>query len=138
MMSVREWSGNRCFVCGRDNPIGLHAAWDVGSEAVTGAVTLPETMQGFNGVAHGGVIAAVLDDAMWHAVYARTSLRLYTVELTTRYRRPVPLGTPIFVEAVCVEIRHRGARAEARIRDGEGGAVLAEAEARFLASRHAP
>lgn len=137
-MSVREWSGNRCFVCGHDNPIGLHAHWDVTAEAVTGAVTLPDTMQGFNGVAHGGVIAAVLDDAMWHAVYARTAERLYTVELTARYRRPVPLATPIFVEAVCVEVRHRGARAEARIRDRAGGAVLAKAAARFLAARHEP
>lgn len=67
----RQPTSRSCFVCGRENALGL-ATRRVSDRAVGEARTtleIPERFNGFPGVVHGGIVAALLDEAA-----ARTAL----------------------------------------------------------------
>jgi uncharacterized protein (TIGR00369 family) len=119
-----------CFGCGVRNPEGLHIAFEVDGERVTGRFTARRMHQGFPGVAHGGVAAAVLDEAMGWAMYAAGAWAV-TAKMEVRYRRPLPLEEEVIVTASVT--RNRGTRLEAAARLAtRSGEVLAEASALFL------
>ncbi|MCL8208700.1 MAG: PaaI family thioesterase [Actinomycetia bacterium] len=124
---------NPCIICGPDNPIGLRVRYVPEGDGVVARVAVREDFQGFRGVVHGGVLTALLDDAMWHAVFHRTGRSTVTVDLTTRFVKPAPVGTELTVTATAEAMRHRLAHAAATIREAATGAVLAQAEGRFMA-----
>ena len=119
-----------CFGCGVRNPEGLHIAFEVDGERVTGRFTARQMHQGFPGVAHGGVAAAVLDEAMGWAMYAAGAWAV-TAKMEVRYRRPLPLEEEVIVTASVTRNRGKRLEAEARLTTGSGE-VLAEASALFL------
>ena len=121
---------HRCFGCGASNPEGLHIEFEVEGTRVTGRFLSRETHQGYPGVAHGGIAAAVLDEAMGWAMYAAGAWAM-TAHMQVRYRRPLPLGEELLVSAEVLRDRGRRLEAHAEIRSVEG-AVLAEAEGLFL------
>jgi uncharacterized protein (TIGR00369 family) len=86
--------------------------------------------QGYPGVAHGGIAAAALDEAMGWAMYAAGALAM-TARMEVKYRRPLPLGEELIVSAEIVRDRGRRLEAAAEIRT-LGGGLLAEATALFL------
>src|SRR3989442_13903180 len=59
----------RCFVCGQRNPNGLHLVFQLDQNTIVADFQPREEHQGFPGVIHGGIVAAVLDEAL-----GRTSL----------------------------------------------------------------
>ena len=55
-----------CFVCGKDNPIGLKLRFDWDGKTARAEFTPTELYQGWQGVVHGGIIAVMLDEvAAW-------------------------------------------------------------------------
>ena len=91
---------NYCFGCGKDNPDGMHLkfAFDPGRKRFISKFRLSKRFTGPPGHCHGGIIATILDDAMsklskLHDVIAATA------ELKVQYLKPVPLHTPLRVEA---------------------------------------
>ncbi len=121
-----------CVVCGRENPAGLRAVFVTGPEGAVARTAVPEQLQGFEGLAHGGVVAGLLDDAMWYACYGAGAVTL-TAELVTRFRRPVGVGQAVVARGWVVEVRGRFHAARAELRDAAGGELLAEARGKFLA-----
>ena len=92
-------SHSRCLLCGEDNPLGLklkfHPAPEGGVRAeLSGGLLL----QGYQGILHGGVIAAVLDSAMTHCFFHQ-GLEAVTGELRVRYREPVPCHAKLELKA---------------------------------------
>ncbi|MEX0682657.1 MAG: PaaI family thioesterase [Dehalococcoidia bacterium] len=124
--SPRHW----CFGCGALNPEGLHVAFEVVGMRVTGRFTPRKEHQGFPGVAHGGIAATVLDEAMGWAMYAANAWAM-TAKMEVRYRRPLTLGEEVIVTAGVVRDRGRRLEAEARI-ETTSGETLAEANGLFL------
>ena len=86
--------------------------------------------QGYPGVAHGGVAAAALDEAMGWAMYAAGAWAM-TARMQVRYRRPLPLAEQLTVRAEVTRDRGRWLEAEAEIRDSSGK-LLTEATAIFM------
>lgn len=87
----------RCFACGPLNPDGLQLVFVPDGE--TGArteVTLPDRLQGYRDVAHGGIVMMLLDEAMAHACRF-VGEKAMTASVEVRFRRPVPLGTRLVV-----------------------------------------
>lgn len=127
-----------CVICGHDNPHGLQMEFQTTREGVRSTVTVPKHFQGFDGVAHGGTVAAILDDAMWWAIFRVRAATTMTAEMKVRYRNPVPIGTPLMVEASLVD--HRGrlhhARASIALEGADEGVILAEAEGAYLSPSH--
>lgn len=122
-----------CFVCGPENPQGLHAQFECGEGKASVRFVPREEHQGYSGVSHGGIVTALLDEAM---VYAATSLGHWTAtaEITVRFRRPVPTTEELLVTAEVVQQQRRiiECRAEARAPDGT---LLATATGKLMQGR---
>jgi acyl-coenzyme A thioesterase PaaI-like protein len=93
--------------------------------------------QGPPGHAHGGSVAAVLDEAMGLAVWLAHRAAV-AAHIAVDFRAPVPLGTTARVETAPGEADDRKAAATARL-VGPDGALYAESRGVFvlLGARHA-
>jgi uncharacterized protein (TIGR00369 family) len=121
---MREASS--CFVCSQTNPIGLHVKFAVQGDRVVGEFTPTDLHVGFTGVVHGGILAAVLDDALAAIGYYQGEPTV-TARLAVRYRRPARPGELLRVEAV--ETGRRGPlRQGTAVLTTADGTVIAEAE----------
>jgi uncharacterized protein (TIGR00369 family) len=120
-----------CFICGVNNPIGLKVkpSRDGAAGRAWMTVSIPAEFQGWEGVAHGGIISALLDEVSVYAAYG-SSRQIVTAELNVRYLKPVPIGREIVVEATVHDRVRRSIMVEATIScDGE---VLTRSEARLV------
>ncbi|MCL4561147.1 MAG: PaaI family thioesterase [Chloroflexi bacterium] len=129
----KQPTSNHCFVCGRKNPLGLHLDfYELDSGAVQAEISVPDYYQGYPGVVHGGVLAAMLDETIGRVFMTGDPPRfMYTVQLAIRYRKPVPTGEPIQVIGRAVRDNGRVANAEGEILD-EAGTVLVEAKGVYV------
>jgi len=113
----KQPNSEMCFVCGRNNPVGLYMRFhDDGECEVVSEFTVPDHYQGYPGIVHGGVVAAMLDE-----VVARVSMIgdphhfMMSVKLAVLYRHPVPVNTPLKVVGRIVRLRGRLGKAEGKI-----------------------
>lgn len=124
-------NSQHCFVCGLNNPFGLKLRfYQTGPGEVTTNFTAPEHYQGYPGVVHGGIVAAVLDEVVGRAIMATdpsASRFMFTARLTLRYRKNVPIGQPLRVVGRIDQDKRLRATAKGKIYDAEDQ-VLAEAE----------
>jgi uncharacterized protein (TIGR00369 family) len=79
-----------CFGCGPRSQAGLHLRCHLTEDGVGGRFTLSRAHEGGPGIAHGGVVAAVLDDLFGFLLY-RTGKPMVTARLEVDYRRPIAL-----------------------------------------------
>ena len=129
----KQKSSHSCFVCGVDNESGLHAEFfQLENNELMAVFTPREEHQSYPGRTHGGVSAAMLDETIGRAITAfEPEIWGVTVELSLRYKKPVPLG---------VELRAIGRVTEnnRRIFAGTGeillpdGTVAVTAEGRYM------
>ena len=121
-----------CFACCPDNPIGMHVHFDraEGSDGVRARCTLGAQYQGWRGIAHGGIVMALLDEAMAHAA-GFAGHRGVTAAVNVRFRRPVPLEEPIEVRGRVAWQRHGVLGVEAGVFDAAEN-LLAQADGRFV------
>src|SRR3990172_3701741 len=125
-------SKNFCYVCGPDNGQGMRLKFSVDEKdaVVRGAFNLAGRYQGPPSNAHGGIIAALVDEAMGKLSRLDGVVAL-TAELSVEYLHPVPLGRKIIVEAHPVEQNGRNYWRECSIRDTKGK-VLVRGKGRFV------
>ena len=99
---------DHCFVCGKENPIGLKALFtkDPERRRAQTQVRIPEVFQGWQGVTHGGLISALLDEICAQACMG-SGLTVVTSEMKLRYRAPVPTGSVVTVIGEVVGERRR-------------------------------
>jgi acyl-coenzyme A thioesterase PaaI-like protein len=88
-----------CFVCGIDNPRGFRLKFRRENGKVFARVTLPPWSVGFKGVAHGGLVATLLDEVMSWAANCEVKGPTATGEMTVRYKQPTPVGEELLLEA---------------------------------------
>jgi len=67
-IEIRKPEGHFCFACGTDNPIGLHLHFYRLGNAVCTDITLGKYHEGWQDIAHGGIISTLLDEVMSWAV----------------------------------------------------------------------
>ena len=128
---LRMRSDHHCFGCGDLNPIGLHLRFMASEDGVVTRFTPAAEHQGYHSLVHGGIITAVLDEAMsWSA--GRAGLWAVTGEMNVRFRQPLRVGEPTEVTAHVTGQRGRLATASAEMRLAATGAVVASATAKLL------
>lgn len=92
-------SSRMCFVCGRDNPVGLKLRFfeEPEDQRVRADFTVPDEYQGYPGIVHGGIVSTILDEVSGRAVMmASAGERLFaTLQLKVRFHRPTPTETPL-------------------------------------------
>jgi acyl-coenzyme A thioesterase PaaI-like protein len=123
---------NHCFGCGAANDAGMKLPFelDVDEKCTRGRFALGANYAGGGGFAHGGIIAAVLDEAMGK-LSKLTDERAVTAELSIEYRRPIPVEQEITVEGWQEEEKGRNRFRIAEIRDSRGN-LLARGKGRFV------
>ena len=123
-------------VYGPGNPLAAPLLVDVSAEGRVGArITLGKAYEGPPGLVHGGFIATLLDHVLARAARSAGHGGL-TASLTVSFRRPVPLGVPLVLEAQLESVDGRRATARGRlVADDDPGTTLAEGEALLVALR---
>jgi acyl-coenzyme A thioesterase PaaI-like protein len=97
-----------CFGCGRQNLFGLQLELEqLDGGGVGGRFFVKQDHQGPPGVAHGGIVATALDEAMALAIHAEGVLAL-TNRLEFHLERPAAVGD--FVELSARIERREGRR----------------------------
>lgn len=130
-MTALQPNSRHCFVCGLDNPFGLHLRfYTTAPGEVAVETTVPERFQGYPGVVHGGIIAAMLDEVTGRALMGdpHSPRFMYTARLDVHYRKNVPVGKPIRLVGKVGRVKNRSATASGFIYN-QAGELLAEAEA---------
>ena len=128
---IKQGNSRFCFVCGLENPNGLHLHfYQPAAGEVEAEIRIPAAFQGWTGVVHGGIIAAMLDEAAGRAFLDGEQLDrfLFTAKLNIRYRKPVPVDQPLILRGRVKEEKGRVAIGQSEIASMDG-TVLAEAEA---------
>ncbi|MGD0473572.1 MAG: PaaI family thioesterase [Candidatus Velthaea sp.] len=119
-----------CYACGPHNPDGLQLRFEpVGSDGARATVTLASHLQGYRGIAHGGIVMLLLDEVMAHAS-GNAGEKVVTAAVAVRFRGPVPLGEPLTLEGRVCSKRGKILKVEGFVRDA-AGALLASAEGSF-------
>ena len=127
---------NQCFGCGGNNAGGMKLTFeqDNVNRRIVGRFVLGERYQGGGGMAHGGIIALLLDEAMGKVCRFR-EVRAVTAELSVEYLKPVPVEKDIVVEGREMEMQGRNLFLAGEIRN-EAGDVLARGKGRFVIIGH--
>ncbi len=102
-------AGRGCFVCGVKNPFGLHTDFfELEDGTLAAKVTPSEHHQSYPGRLHGGVSAALLDETIGRAInISEPDTWAVTVEINTRYKKPVPYGVALTVTGRVVDNNRR-------------------------------
>jgi uncharacterized protein (TIGR00369 family) len=109
-----------CLVCGLKNHSGLKASfYELEGGDLAATFIGRQEHQSYPGRLHGGIATAILDEAIGRAIRSRYGDTLWgvTVEITTRFKKPIPLETKLTVRC---RITHE----DSRFFEGTGEIVL--------------
>ena len=121
----------QCYVCGAKSPEGLRIEFErIPGGSSIARHTFEARHQGYDNIVHGGILAAVLDDTMSHAIIS-LGLMPVTVEMTTRFRKPTYVGEEMTFEGHVTKVGRRFVDASA-VGRGPGGVVKVESEGKFI------
>ena len=110
---------HKCFACGLKNPDGLRVEWKVEGFVMTAEFTIAPKYQSWKGIAHGGIIATLLDEAMARLSSIVCGAAL-TAEMTVRYVAPALIGEKLYIRGEVVKDSRRMTEMKASIHDASG------------------
>jgi uncharacterized protein (TIGR00369 family) len=119
-----------CFVCGEENPSGLHLKFTLHDDKVVSEFVLQKIFQGYKDIVHGGIISAILDEAMVKAARMQGKHAI-TAEITIRFKNPLMAGEKAVVEAYILRTNKKIIETAAIIKKSDNTPV-AEAHAKLL------
>ena len=129
--SIPKLQGYHCFACGTANPIGLNLSFYKKGEYVCSNITLGKNYEGWENMAHGGIVSTLLDEIMsWAMIYFKR-IFFVTRSMKIKYKNPVPLHRLLTVKGTIIEgEKKRLCKAKGLICD-EDKITLVKAEATF-------
>jgi acyl-coenzyme A thioesterase PaaI-like protein len=128
-----EFAPHNCFACGTLNEHGLQLELHMEPGRSWTDLVLDRRFEGWDGIAHGGILCTILDEVMAWALVAEDNWGV-TARMNVAFRKPVQVGRPIRGEGWVAQSRGRLADTAARIVDRETGVVLATAEGTYVAA----
>lgn len=134
----KQPSTSTSITCGSDNPASLGCVfYELESGEAAAPFTAQKIHEGHDGIMHGGLSAAVVDETMGrsHVVYNKKKGRDYvpvvTAEMTTNYIRPIETGKPMVAYGRIEKEDGRKRFATGEILDKDG-AIMLTAKALFI------
>jgi uncharacterized protein (TIGR00369 family) len=119
-----------CFVCGEDNAIGLNLYFHSDGQ-VARTKWLPDGKhEGYKGIVHGGLLAAVLDEVMIKAALAK-NIRCVTASMEVKYKTPAEVGDELVFEGRIIAQKGRIILTVGVARNSKGK-VIAEATGKCM------
>jgi uncharacterized protein (TIGR00369 family) len=128
-----EFAAHNCFGCGTLNAGGIGLALHVEPGRAWTDVALERRFEGWEGVIHGGILCAILDEVMAWALVGEDNWGV-TARMAVDFRRPVGVGTQIRAEGWITRARRRVVDTAGRIVDPATGTVLATATGVYVAA----
>jgi len=129
-MKIKQPNSKMCFICGLENPVGLHLhIYEIEPGVVETTYTAPDHFQGYPGVLHGGIVGALIDEISGRAHMGsdpEDPRFMFTAKLEVKYRRNVPVGKPLKIIGKAGKSKARSAEAWGGIYDAETNELLAE------------
>jgi uncharacterized protein (TIGR00369 family) len=121
----------RCYVCGKENPAGLQVAFEIDtiSRTITGRFSPKREHEGWEGIVHGGIIAALLDEAMVKLA-AHLGIPAVSAEITVTFKNPAAAGDALSISGRITKESRRLIEAEATVT--KGLIIVAEAKGKLL------
>lgn len=129
--SIPKLEGYNCFACGTENPIGLNLSFYRQGEYICSDISLEKDYEGWENMAHGGIVSTLLDEVMsWTVIYFRR-IFFVTRRMKIKYIKPVPLYRLLTVKGKMIEGENRRlCKARGLIQDEEKN-TLVRGEATF-------
>ena len=133
-VTAKQQNSKMCLICGLKNRFGLKAAfYETDKNELVTLFTPVQEHQGYPGRLHGGIAAAVLDEAIGRNINLGRKEQVWgvTLEFTIKFKKPIPLE----VELKAVT---RLSNENQRIFEGTGeillpdGTIAATAKGRYL------
>jgi uncharacterized protein (TIGR00369 family) len=94
-IELPKLKGHYCFACGTANPIGLDLHFYLVNDSVCADITLGKYHEGWQNMAHGGIITTLLDEVMsWAVIYFRRSF-FVTRKIDVKFVKPVRTGVSL-------------------------------------------
>ena len=128
-----EFAAHNCFACGTLNANGLHLVLHLEPERSWTELTLDRRFEGWEGIAHGGIVSTILDEVMAWSLVASDNWGV-TARLAVDFRRPVPIETAIRADGWITRSRRRVVDTSARLVERSTGLELATATGVYVAA----
>ena len=132
-MTEQPDNASHCFVCGPENPIGLHLIFRLENNICRAEFTPQPQHCGYTGITHGGIIFSALDDVMANWLVLQDK-RAYTAKVDLRYKDSLPTGTPVRLEGHCLKARGRLFMMRGLMIRTDNEQTVAECDASFMLS----
>jgi uncharacterized protein (TIGR00369 family) len=124
---------HNCFACGTLNEHGMGLRIHVEPGRSWTELELEPRFEGWEGIAHGGILCTVLDEVMAWALVAEDNWGV-TARMAVEFKKPVAVGTTLRADGWVTRARRRLVETEARIVDSSTGAELATATGVYVAA----
>ncbi len=96
---------HKCFGCSPINQYGLQMKFLSDDKALFSWLTVPTHLCGWDNLAHGGVLATILDEIIgWTAIHFLKQFAL-TQKMSVEYQKPVRIGEEIRAEGRVLEVK---------------------------------
>lgn len=105
----KHTNSKTCFACGANNPSGLKMEfYDLEDGSIAALVTAKSDHMSYPGTLHGGIVATILDEALGRSTFTlEPDTWCVTLEVTVKYKKPVPYDVELRVAARVVEDREK-------------------------------
>lgn len=130
MKKIELYDDGYCFACGGKNQFGLKLEFKAENNKIISEFIPSKIHQGFKDIVHGGIIAAILDEAMMKAVLL-VGIEAVTAEIVIRYKNPLLVGDRSIIEAEINKTGNRLIETSALIKKN-GSTIIAHAQAKLL------
>ena len=124
---------HHCFACGTLNTTGMGLELHVERGRSWVELTLEDRFQGWDGIAHGGILCTILDEVMAWALVGEDNWGL-TARLNVNFKKTVEVGQPLRAEGWITRSRRRIVDTAGHVVDPRTGAMLATATGVYLAA----
>ncbi len=122
---------SHCFVCGRENNIGLDLSFFYKNGRIETTFRPEPNHNGYHGIVHGGILATLLDETIgWASIISRPTICV-AAEITVRYKAPAKVGKQLSIYGELVADKKRIILAKGGI-VSEDGTLLCTGEGKFI------
>jgi uncharacterized protein (TIGR00369 family) len=121
-----------CWICGEKNEEGLQLKFSLDEDAKTIQTSFipTETYQGYDGIVHGGILSALLDEATAKLAF-ELGYNAVTAMLNVRFKNPANVGERLAVRGEITGVNRKLVLAKATIH-GEDGRLIAEGDSKLV------
>lgn len=124
---------HHCFACGSLNTTGMGLELHVERGRSWVELTLEDRFQGWDGIAHGGILCTILDEVMAWSLVGDDNWGL-TARLAVDFKKTVEVGQPLRADGWITRSRRRIVDTAGQVVDPQTGVTLATATGVYLAA----